>query len=67
MAVRIPPDSRAQEAEPQVVVPVVRVVPVAIGRAHVPGSVVPGTPAVDAVGPAAFVTPAPLSLQRHFI
>ena len=43
---------RKNHAEPDVVVPVVRRVPVAIRGAHVPGVVVPGAPTVHAVGAA---------------
>ncbi len=43
---------RDNEAEAYVVVPVVRVVPVAIRRAQVPGVVVPGAATVHAVGAA---------------
>lgn len=41
----------AHEAEAHVVVAVVRVVPVAVRRAAVPGVVVPAAAPVDAVGP----------------
>ena len=52
MMVQTLPTSRIGEAEPQVVVAIVGVVVVAISTTHVPGVVVPGTAAINAVGAA---------------